>query len=739
MSVLRSTFGVWGLDMSDSDVGGGPTASGSPPNVVGVAAGNTVQAGSIHGGVHFHTSEAPRIAVVPRQLPPPPPHITGRDAELATLDRIARQDGGRHGPAIVVVSGQGGVGKSALALTWLHSVADSYRDGQLYVDLTAEADTEPASLSAVLARLLRAFSVAADQIPLDVAEAAALFRSVTADRQLAMLVEGPTSAAQMRSLLPSSSGCVVVVTARWRLGGLAFEGAGFVTLTPFGTEVGAQLVSRAVGGARVSREPVEAAQLVELCGGLPIALTIAAARLVTRPEWTIRRLVDSLSDERRRLSTLRLSREVSVRELFEMSYAALSTQESLAYRWLSLHPGFFFRPESAAAVLEVSLDVATDILDSLVDAHLLETLDDERCRFHDLVRLHARERAELDDPAPARSAVVRKILGYHVAFAAAGDRTVMPQDWRIGPVFQELGDGPPRYATASAALDELEAELPNLMASLRAGAAQGFDELVWQLCEAMWSLFLYRKHFPDWLTAHRLAADAAERCGAGVARSRMFRRLGLAFHNMNRPDEAISHAAAALTAARDAGSERAESEALRLIGMANRSRGNLPDAVRALSQTVELTYRLGLARDEALARRALGQTLAAMGRLDDAVDELRRAKGLARELWDPDVEANTTVWLSDALTRAGDPAAALALITEAWSVLQGAGSSQYQAQALMVWGEAAAAAGDLTTAHTRLSQARDRYVELGTGHRFSGQRTLDEVAAQLSMRPADDR
>lgn len=719
--------------MSDSDRAVRPSALSGAINVVtGEAAGNTVQAGSIHGGVHFHTSGAPRIALAPRQLPPSPPHVTGRDAEFATLDRVARQDNDRRGPAIIVVSGQGGVGKSALALWWLHGAADNYPDGQLYVDLTAEPDMEPASLSAVLARLLRAFHVDAGHIPLDVAEAAALFRSVTAGRRVAMLVEGPTSAAQVRTLLPASHTCVVVVTTRWRLGGLALDGAGFVTLTPLRTEIGTQLISRTVGGGRVSREPTEAAQLVELCGGLPIALSIAAARLITRPEWTIRRLVDTLTDERRRLATLRLSREVSVHQLFEASYTALSRQESRAYRRLSLHPGPYFRVGGAAAILEVSSDVAAHILESLVDANLLEALGEDRYRFHDLVRLHARDRAEHDDPVRERSAVVRQVLEYYLEFAAAGDQAVMPLDWRVGPAFQQLRDEPPRHPSAGAALDDLEEELPNLMAALRAGVTYGLDDLVWQLCEAMWSLFLYRKHFPDWLAAHQLAADAADRCGAGVARSRMRRRLGLAFHNMNRPDDAITHAEAALTAARDAGSERAESEALRLIGMANRSRGRLLEAVRALSETVELVSRLGLTRDEALARRALGQAFVAMGRFDDAVDELRRARDIAREIPDADVEANTTVWLSDALTRAGDPALALVLITEAWSVLQRSGSSQYQAHALMAWGEAAAAAGDLMTALTRLTQAQDRYAQLGTGHGFSGQQTLDEVEARLS-------
>jgi hypothetical protein len=187
--------------------------------------------------------------------------------------------------------------------------------------------------------------------------------------------------------------------------------------------------------------------------------------------------------------------------------------------------------------------------------------------------------AEREDPEQDRAAVVERVLDYYLRFAADADRVASPLEWRLGPVFDQL-DQPSRHATGTAALDELEAELPNVMAVLRAGIALGFDELVWQLCEAMWAFFLYRKHFPDWLAAYELGIEAAARCGNEVVRARMQRRLGLALHNLNREDEAAEHGNAALAIARAARDERVQSEALQLIGMAdarNRASRSPPD------------------------------------------------------------------------------------------------------------------------------------------------------------------
>lgn len=481
-----------------------------------------MQAGEIHGDVHFHQSNVAGIPLVPRQLRPPPAHFTGRERELAELDQIAgvRE---RDGPALLVISGPGGVGKSALALRWLHAVVDHYPDGQLYVDLGIAGTERP--LISVLGGFLRALGVAAERVPVEVGEAASLFRSVTAGRRVAVLVDNAGSAAQVRTLLPASAVSVVVVATRWRLGGLALDGAGFVPLAPLPAEPGAELLGR-IGGSRVAHEPDAVTRLVQLCGGLPLALAIVGARLAMRPDQPLAGVAQDLSDEQRRLSALSVEQDVSVRGAFDLSYEGLAAPAARAYRWCGLHPGPYFRIGLAAAVLEEPDPVATGLLDTLVNASLLEVRGLDRYHFHDLVRLHARQRAEREDPEVVRSSVLRRIIEHYLAVAIEADRVITPLGRRIGPGYRHRAADPPRYANRVDALDRLESELPNLMAVLREGLRHHCDELVWQLSEAMWSLFLHRKHIPDWLAAYRLGIDAAARCGDQAAKARMHLPLG---------------------------------------------------------------------------------------------------------------------------------------------------------------------------------------------------------------------
>lgn len=664
--------------------------------------------------------------VVPRQLRLPPVNFTGRATERAELTRIANAGG--SGPAVAVLSGPGGVGKSALALTWLHDTADDYPDGQLYVDLAPDA--KPASLDVVLGHLLRALGVAGDRIPVDVEAAAALFRSETAGKRLALLLDNAVSTAQVRTLLPAAQASVVVVATRWRLGGLAMDGASFLMVAPLDIDAGAELLARTAGAAGGALDHDGIERLAKLCGGLPIALTIAGAQLAMRRDRSIGRVVRDLNDEQRRLSILSVEREISVRSVFDLSYDSLPATEARAYRLLGLHPGPYFRAPVVEAALLLTEDDADDVLTALVDASLLHVRDD-RYFFHDLVRLHAREWAEREDSPEERDSVVERILYHYLRFAADADRVVIPLEWRLAPVFGQLGEQP-RNATGPAALDDVEAELPNLMAALRAAAALGHDELVWQLCETMYAFFLYRKHFPDWLAAYRLGVDAATRCGDQLALARTQRRLGLAYHNLHQEDEAAAWGGAALAAARAARNARAEAEALQLIGMADSARGRLDEALDVLATATDLTSGLGLTRDEVLARRLLGQTLTKAGRFAEAVSELQRGRAQAMTLPDPHAQAHTTIWLIDALNRAGRPTEALGLADETWETLRETGSPQYRAHALKVWGEAAAATGDLTTAAELLTRARDLYAALGTPHVAGAQQALDEVHARLS-------
>ncbi|MFE2041323.1 ATP-binding protein [Streptomyces sp. NPDC059477] len=673
---------------------------GATHNSVGGSAqlhGPTVQAGAIHGGVHFHhtdqaASRPPHS--VPNQLRPVPAHFTDRHEELTALHGITGSRQESSAPALAVICGPGGVGKTTLALRWLHDVADQYPDGQLYADLASgDSAGEPVPAGAVLRRFLRAMGIPGERLPAETDEAAGLFRSTTAGRRIAILMDNAVSAAQVRALLPSSPLSTVVVTSRWRLGGLTMDGARFVPLTPMHGRAGGELLRRTIGERRFAAETVAAARLVRLCAGLPIALSIAGARLVVRPEWPIARVVRELSDEQRRLRALSVE-EATVVGVFDYSYEGLAPDTARAYRLLGLHPGPDISLEAAAAAVRLPADDTATLLERLVDASVLETGDDDRYRFHDLIRLHARQRAEAEDSDSDRADVIRRLLEHYLSFTATADRTVTPLDWHLGPA-GPAPDRPPAYATRREALDALERELPNLMAVLRAGHERGYDPLVWQLAEVMWSLFLLRKHFDDWTEAYRLGIAATTRCADPAARSRMHHHLGFALHNLSRAEEALQQGVAARAAAREAGHEQAQAEALGLMGMAHRSLGHLDEAIEAQRASVALHHGSGRVRPEALARRRLGQALCAAERFEEAIVELTQGRDLAASLPDNLVKAMTTVWLADALTRDGRPGEAVGMAQDAWSALTESGSSQYRAQALMVWGEAEEELGDL--------------------------------------------
>ncbi|MEU1665321.1 tetratricopeptide repeat protein [Streptomyces sparsogenes] len=702
---------------------GGPVSN----QISGGSFGVSVQARTIHGGVHVH--HQPSAGLVPKQLPIVPAHFTNRTAETRLLDEAlaAPRDGA---PVLVLLSGPGGAGKTALASYWGSRVSESFPDGQLYADLGGFRAEQPVAPGVVLGRFLRALGVAPEQVPIDLAEQAALFRSLTAEQRLLVLLDNAISAAQVAPLLPGSADGMALVTSRWRLSGVLAQGGALVEVTALSQDHAVELLMHSVGRARGDAEGQQVDDLARLCGRLPIALCVAGARLASRPRWPIDRVVRELADEQRRLAALSVEGGVSVTSVFDVSYEGLSERQARAYRWLALHPGPDFGLGMAVAVVELPFQEAEEVLETLVDASVLEDSGVDRYRFHDLIRLHARRRAEAEDSERERDAVLERVAEYYLSVAVAADRTVMPQEWQVGPAYERYG-ATAGYETNVEALDSLESELPNLMAVLRAASERGLDQLVWQLCEAMWSLFLYRKHFQDWIAAYRLGIEAAGRCGDQAAKARMHNRLGIGFHNLSLREEALQEGQAALTAARATGHELAESEALQLVGMASRALGRFDEAIEALRRAVELDRRTRQVRSEALAQRRLGQAVYAAGQTAQAVEELERACALAAELSDPPVEAMSQVCLAEALTRADRAFEALGLAQAAWAVVEDSGSNQYRARVMMVWGQAAERLDDLTTAQDCLLRARAFFTEAGVPDLKPVQDALTRVETRL--------
>ncbi|MBW4720711.1 ATP-binding protein [Saccharothrix obliqua] len=677
--------------------------------LTGSVSGGAVQAGTVHGGVHIHAVATP--PPLPRQLPAEPAHFTGRAAELSALDAA----GARGGRTFAVLSGPGGVGKTALALHWAHRRRDRFPDGQLYVDLAGFSGGEPVTPAEALGLFLRGLGVPPERVPAEPAEQVALYRTLTADRQLLVLLDNALSAAQVRPLLPAARGSAVLVTSRGRLTGLVAEGARLLDVGPLAVASAMRLLDLAVGGRRMTTERVPARRLVALCGGLPIALRVAAARLVTRPRWSVERVVAELDDERGRLAVLSTSPELSVRSTFDLSYRALRPAAAALYRRLAAHPGQDFGPRVALAVLD---DAPPDVLDELVEGSLVEEVREDRFRFHDLVRLHARDQAE---PAE-RTRASRRMLEWYLAAARVADLVVTPYRDRLPYEFS----APPTRLPAvdrTGALDWLEAERANLIAAGRLALEHGWPDLAWQLADVMWPLLLHHKHYRDRWEINQRGVEAARRWGQPVAEAVMLRRHGMALATAGRPDEAEHHLAASLAVATAAGDRRGAADARERLALLHLERGRPAEALAGLEELVRTNRELGADRNLGLTLTHLGDVLGRVGRVPDGLAALREAAALFDGLVEPDPYNRARVAVAEARLhqRAGHPAEATRVGAAVLADMVALGSDRGAAEAHEVLAEAA---DDPARAAEHWRRALALLTALGS-------RRAEEVAARL--------
>ncbi|NGO07973.1 hypothetical protein G5C60_10005 [Streptomyces sp. HC44] len=336
--------------------------------------------------------EEPRPAPAsPAELPPALPDFTGREQEVI---RLRTQLAGRQGagtPAVGVVVGMPGVGKTSLALHVAHQLVDDYSDGQLCVDLRGTSTT-PLDPADALADLLRALGVDSRDMPAGLGERTRLYRSTLADRRCLILLDDAAGAWQVRPLVPAAPGCGVLVTGRSQL--TALEGVRPIVLGTFTRSEAAALLRSTVGEERIGADPQSAEELAEACGGLPLAVRIAGSRLAARPHWTPRGLADRLADPRRGLDELCLA-DLRVRDALEASYRRLTEPAQRALRLLARPDVPAFTARTASLLLDLPLDAAQDLVELLVDDHLLQPVDGENrgYRMHRLVRTFGLEQA----------------------------------------------------------------------------------------------------------------------------------------------------------------------------------------------------------------------------------------------------------------------------------------------------------------------------------------------------------
>ncbi|NUS12822.1 MAG: tetratricopeptide repeat protein, partial [Streptomyces sp.] len=642
------------------------------------------------------------------QLVPGPAHFTGRGADLAALDAL--RAAGRGGAApLVVVTGPAGVGKTALAVSWLHGIAGDYPGGQLYADLRGHAEGEPVPPDAVLGRFLRGLGV--DRPPGELAEMAALWRTVTADLRIAVLLDNALSAAQVRPLVPAAPGCLVAVTSRRRLPGLGVDGAGFHHLDVLGPAATVELLGKRLGAERAAREQEAVASLAGLCAGLPLAVCVVAARMAVRPRQPLTALVGAMSREGDRLSGLRVGTDLAVQSALDGSYEALPADAARGYRQLGLLPMTGFGPDLAAAACDLPDDTARSLLDELVDASLLEELGPDRYRFHDLVRLHAAQRAVAEDPAAARSDTVRRALDWYLWTATRARALLAPAHRRLRRDYLRTPRGTAPFADAAEALGWLDAERLHLMAAVRTAAENGWDDTAWQIVDSMQPIWVRLRPADMWVEAHRIGLAAATRAGRRGAAIRMLTTGGGGLCNAGRFDEAAQWFTRARDAAVEADDPRAQAQALHGLGQAHQFGGRPEAAADHYRRALELRETIGHTRGAALSRLSLGELAIDAGEPHEAVALLTRARADLLAVPDPYDAARALAFLGLAHAAAGADGAALAEreLLRAVDELEACGAVHWQARALEMLGTTAERRGDIRQARDHYQRSLARY------------------------------
>ncbi|MEV0155145.1 BTAD domain-containing putative transcriptional regulator [Micromonospora sp. NPDC050686] len=381
----------------------------------------------------------------PAQLPADPADFTGRSREVAALTAALSPVPPAGSVPVQLILGPGGVGKSVLAAHVAHQVATEYPDGQLYADLRGTAD-QPAAAHEILGRFLRALDQASTvRLPSSGVERAERYRTLLAGRRVLVVLDNARDERQIRPLLPGSATCGVLVTSRRRLAGLA--GSRTVELEVMPPQQAETLLSAVIGSDRATAEPDAVHRVVQFCGGLPLAVRVAGARLANRRSWPVHLLADRLADERHRLDELSAG-DQDVRMCIATSYQQLDPSARVALRVCGMLGMNDFPSWILAAALDLPPTEAERVLERLVDVHLVDAvavdqLGQVRYGLHDLVRLYAWEQARVEDPDRViHGRVLRVVAAWHQIARSIRTGLTAPGTGTRPPSWVLPADGP---------------------------------------------------------------------------------------------------------------------------------------------------------------------------------------------------------------------------------------------------------------------------------------------------------
>lgn len=654
---------------------------------------------------------APEIAVS-MSLPRDIPSFTGRGRELDLLTSAVER-GDAPGPilAISAVDGMAGAGKTAFAVHAAHLLAHRFPDGQVFVRLHAHTPgVQAADPADTLQSMLLADGVAPSRIPDDLQARESMWRSRTAGRRMLVLLDDAASSNQIRPLLPSSASSLVLITSRRRLIGL--EDATPVSLSVLPRHDAIELFARITKRERPELAPDDDAviRLVEICGRLPLALRMVAARLVHHPRWSVADLLDELSQAEDRLTELN-DDESSVAMAFDLSYRDLSEEAQRVLRYLGLPPGADIDVYGAAALLGADLGAMRRLLRELEENHLIEEPARGRYQMHDLVRQYSRARGARDD-AGMLTTCLDRLFDYYLSTAYAADRHLT----RHRNAYTPSPDHPPAYQLPLTSYEQamawFAAEIQNLAACIRHSARSTEPAHAVALSATVNGYLRIRGPWDTALQLHGLAAEAAQRLGDGSGYANALTDKGSVLQLTGDVGLAASLLEQAHELFRANGNQLGEANALTALGDVRMVAGEYSAAIVAHERALEIyrTLEFGLGQANTLAD--LGAVRYMKGEYDEASADLHRALEIFRTADDRLGEANSLKHLGAVQSLTGDYTGAIASLERSASLFRERGSWRGEANALADLGFARRLTGDYAGAGADLERSLELHRQL---------------------------
>jgi tetratricopeptide (TPR) repeat protein len=713
----------------------------------------------------------------PCQLRAPAKDFTGREEEVEQLvDALARHAESEEADlAIAVISGMPGIGKTELAVQVGHELRKShdFPDGQLYVDLRGaeeqshrggeeESDQEPAMEPLeVLGRFLRALGAQGGQIGESLQERMDDYNRRLKNRRVLLVLDNAADEGQVEPLLPYEGRCAVIVTSRARL---TFpETDVHIDLPVLSTDEAQELFTRIAGKKQGIGDNRSVREIVELCGNLPLAVRIAGANLATKPNLTPQRLARSLSNEKRRLALLKRG-DRQVRASFALSYRGLLPGEQLLFRLLGILPAQDFAVWGAAALIGRDVDDTEELVTGLVDAQLLQFIGDDesdlsRYRFHDLLRLFARESLEEEESAEVQRAALERLISACVALTDFAAEVLRRSEEHAGQTFEATW--PATDATVAEAVvgnphGWFSAERPTLIWAVQQGYEAGRFEATWRLAGNLADFFDVQGYWSDWQNTHEVGLEAARLAEDRFGEAAILQRLGLAhlrqgeghwrdaigcleqsrglFDELREPleaavtrrnlgrvyreqeqwDKATESYEQCLTAFRALGNRHWEARTLRSLADVHYDRGDLTEAVGCFRQCIQIYDDLrGNPRWKASVLRSLGDVYRRQKRWDEAIDSYKECLKVFKEMSARWWTAATLRGLGNAYRAKQQWDEAIRHYEESIRIFEELGNRRWQAKATASLGVALAQKGDHDAAAEQWRQALTTFDEIG--------------------------